>query len=49
MIIVFCYSCYGGNYSIYPPQTVKMLGKVLGNKIYFVTFSGFSIGICVVR
>lgn len=38
------YAAFGGNYSIYPPQNVKMLGKALGSKVYFVTNTGFSIG-----
>jgi nitrate/nitrite transporter NarK len=44
IVIVIVYATFGGNYSIYPPQNVKMLGKALGSKVYFVTNSGFSIG-----
>ena len=44
IIIIVVYAVFGGNYSIYPPQTVKMLGKALGSKVYFVTNTGFSIG-----
>lgn len=45
IIIILVYSSFGGNYSIYPPQNVRMLGKALGSKVYFVTNAGFSIGI----
>lgn len=39
------YFCYGGNYSIYPTHTVRIFGQQLGGKIYYVVFTGFSIGI----
>jgi predicted MFS family arabinose efflux permease len=42
--VMLAYACYGGNYSIYPPQTVRLLGKDLGSKVYFLTFTGFSFG-----
>jgi nitrate/nitrite transporter NarK len=45
LIIVLVYSSFGGNYSVYPPQNVRMLGKAVGSKVYFVTNTGFSIGI----
>lgn len=45
IIIILVYSSFGGNYSIYPPQNVRMLGKALGSRMYFVTNAGFSIGI----
>jgi nitrate/nitrite transporter NarK len=45
IIIILVYSSFGGNYSIYPPQNVRMLGKALGSRVYFVTNAGFSIGI----
>ena len=44
ILISVVYGCFGGNYSIYPPQTVKMLGKVLGSRVYFFTYMGFSSG-----
>jgi nitrate/nitrite transporter NarK len=43
--VVITYACYGGNFSIYPTQTVRILGKELGGKLYYVVFIGFSIGI----
>ena len=44
LFVVFVYGIYGGNYPLYPPQTVKMLGKVLGAKVYFITYLGFTSG-----
>jgi nitrate/nitrite transporter NarK len=44
IIIILVYSSFGGNYSVYPPQNVRMLGKALGSRVYFVTNTGFSIG-----
>jgi MFS transporter, OFA family, oxalate/formate antiporter len=44
MTIVFTYGCYGGLYSIFPTQNVRMLGKVIGAKMYYITFLGFSTG-----
>ena len=38
------YFCYGGNYSIYPTHTVRVFGQQLGGKVYYVVFTGFSIG-----
>lgn len=35
---------YGGLYSVYPTQTVRMLGRQLGPKLYYITFTGFSFG-----
>jgi MFS family permease len=42
--IVMVYGAYGGLYSIYPTQTVRMLGRQLGPKLYYITFLGFSAG-----
>lgn len=42
--IVMVYGAYGGLYSIYPTQTVRMLGRQLGPKLYYITFLGFSSG-----
>lgn len=38
------YGTYGGLYSIYPTQTVRMLGRQLGPKLYYITFFGFASG-----
>lgn len=38
------YFCYGGNYSVYPTHTVRIFGSVLGGKIYYIVFTGFSFG-----
>lgn len=35
---------YGGIFSIYPPQTIRILGRKLGAKLYYITFSGFGFG-----
>lgn len=43
-VLVCVFAAFGGNYSIYPPQNVKILGKTLGSRVYFVTNSGFAIG-----
>lgn len=42
--VLLTYGCYGGLYSIYPTQTVRMLGRQLGPKLYYITFFGFSFG-----
>ncbi len=39
------YFCYGGSYSIYAAQTIKIMGKEMGSKIYFLVFAGFTFGI----
>jgi MFS family permease len=44
LTVLFTYGTYGGLYSIYPTQTVKMLGRQLGPKLYYITFFGFSTG-----
>ena len=38
------YFCYGGNYSIYPTHTVRVFGQKIGSKVYYLVFTGFSIG-----
>ena len=38
------YFCYGGNYSVYPTHTVRVLGQELGAKVYYIVFTGFSFG-----
>lgn len=43
------YFCYGGNYSIYPTHTIRVFGQQLGGKVYYVVFTGFSIGTYLVR
>jgi hypothetical protein len=42
--VLGCYSCYAGNYAIYPPQTIRILGAENGSKYYWITFSGFAVG-----
>ena len=42
--VIFAYGCYGGLYVVYPTQTIKILGKKIGPKLYSYTFLGFSIG-----
>jgi len=42
--VVMVYGAYGGLFSIYPTQTVRMLGRQLGPKLYYITFVGFSSG-----
>jgi MFS family permease len=42
--VLIVYGAYGGLYSIYPTQTVRMLGRQLGPKLYYITFLGFSSG-----
>ena len=42
--IVLSYGCYGSLYSIFPTQTVRILGK---SKMYYITFLGFSFGAIV--
>lgn len=38
------YFVYGGNYSIYPTQTVRVFGNSLGPKVYYMVFLGFTVG-----
>lgn len=38
------YCCYGGNFGIYPTQTVRILGKKVGGECYWIIFTGFGIG-----
>ena len=45
ILVTVVYGCFGGNYSIYGPQTYKVIGKVLGSKVYFFIYLGFSLGI----
>lgn len=42
--VLVVYGAYGGLYSIYPTQTVRMLGRQLGPRLYYITFLGFSSG-----
>lgn len=42
--VLIVYGAYGGLYSIYPTQTVRMLGRQLGPKLYYIAFIGFSSG-----
>jgi MFS family permease len=42
--VLITYGAYGGLYSVYPTQTVRMLGRHLGPKLYYITFFGFSFG-----
>ncbi len=42
--VVIVYGAYGGLYSVYPTQTVRMVGRQLGPKLYYITFIGFSSG-----
>ena len=44
MTVVLTYGCYGSLFSIFPTQTVRILGKHIGPKMYYITFMGFSIG-----
>jgi MFS family permease len=45
--VVSTYFCYGGLYSVFPTQTVRMLGRVVGPKLYYLTFVGFSLGVII--
>lgn len=47
-IIPLTYLAYGGLYALLPTQTVRMLGPVVGGKLFWVMFSGFS-GAAVVQ
>ncbi len=38
------YFCYGGNYAVYPTQTMRIFGQELGSKVYYIVFLGFSFG-----
>lgn len=42
--VALTYFVYGGNYSIYPTHTVRILGNEIGSKIYYLVFIGFSVG-----
>jgi MFS family permease len=42
--VVLTYGCYGSLYSIFPTQTVRILGRQIGPKVYYLTFIGFSFG-----
>jgi len=43
-IVIPCiYLCYGGLYAITPTQSVRMLGSVVGAKLFWLIFGGFSI------
>ena len=42
--VVLTNGCYGSLYSIIPTQTVRILGRAIGPKIYYLTFIGFSFG-----
>ena len=44
VLVSVVYGCFAGNYSIYSPMTYKIVGKVLGSKVYFLTYCGFSMG-----
>ena len=44
VVVLLAYCCYAGNYSVYPIQTVRILGAENGSKYYWVTFTGFGIG-----
>lgn len=42
-IIVPCiYLSYGGLYALLPTQSVRVLGPVVGSKLFWLLFSGFS-------
>jgi hypothetical protein len=43
MIIPCIYLTYGGLYAITPTQSVRMLGKVAGSKLFWLIFGGFSL------
>ena len=43
--VVLTYGLYGSLFSIFPTQTIRILGKVVGAKMYYITFSGFTVGI----
>lgn len=42
--IVLTYGFYGSLYSIFPTQTVRILGREIGPKVYYIVFLGFSFG-----
>ena len=44
LYVSIIYFCYGGTYSVYAAQTIKIMGKQLGSKIYFIVFTGFTLG-----
>lgn len=47
-IISLIYLAYGGLYALLPTQSVRLLGPVIANKLFWVMFSGFS-GAAVVQ
>jgi hypothetical protein len=47
ILVLFAYCCYAGNYTVYPIQTVRILGSENGGKYYWITFTGFGIGAVV--
>jgi OFA family oxalate/formate antiporter-like MFS transporter len=49
-LIAVClvYFAYGGNYSVYPTQTIRIFGSERGAKLYYIVFIGFSLGTCYV-
>lgn len=42
IIVPFVYLAYGGLYAILPTQAVRVLGPVVGSKIFWMVFSGFT-------
>ena len=38
------YFVYGANYAIYPTQTMRVFGTAIGGKVYFIVFTGFTVG-----
>jgi len=46
IVVILSYSSYGGNFGIYPTQTIRVLGQKTGTLNYWMTFIGFSIGTC---
>ena len=43
ILVVAAFFTYGGNYGIFPTQTVRILGKDIGSRVYPYVFSGFVI------
>lgn len=43
IIIPLTYLSYGGLYAITPTQSVRLLGKEFGSKLFWLIFAGFSI------
>lgn len=44
IVVAITYACYGGNYSIYPTETIRVFGNKNGAKLYFIVFTGYSLG-----